>query len=194
MAVTKSDARLGRALHLAPVGAVVGQVGQGGAVAAVGLVDPGAQPRERRIGHQGHLLIEQGQPPPAHVVAEPLHDRPGERLPQHALQPRQIEARDLILQRLGGGTDDHLAPGENGGHQIGERLAGAGARLDQQALVVVEGAGDAGRHRHLSGAVLVAGEGARQAPTGAEQLAERHRDRLAFSSMPDTPKRRRSCP
>src|SRR6185369_13827510 len=124
-------------------------------------------------------------------------------------QPRQVDGGDLVLQGLGAGADDDLPAGEQGGDQIGQRLAGAGPGLDQEALVAVDGVGDPFGHRQLAGARLVAGEDlgrgaarSQQEPDvpskiAADRVARRRRSarhfwRLAFSSRPEIPNRLRS--
>src|SRR6185295_10063495 len=93
--------------------------------------------------------------------------------------------------------------------QVGERLASAGPRLDQQALVAVDRVGDPFRHRELSRTRLVTREQRRRGAAGPEQRTDAlpgrlaaiggrvvrrrgHFPRLAFSSIPEMPKRRRS--
>ena len=170
-------------------------------------------PIQLGLGDQRSLPVALAEAPPADVVREALHDGPLERRRQqagvieHRAQARQVDAGDLVLQRLGAGADDDLASRQQRRHQVGERLAGAGAGLDQQALVAVDRVGDAVRHRQLSGTRLVAGKQRRRRARRSQQRTDAlphrlaavgagtghrrgHFLRLAFSSMPEMPNRR----
>jgi hypothetical protein len=80
---------------------------------------------------------------------------------------------ELFLQghRVGG---DHRASScalspEGEGEQVGERLADAGAGLDEQAAAALQGLGDGAGHLDLSLPVLVALDAAGERAAGAEQ-------------------------
>ena len=74
----------------------------------------------------------------AQVVAAPLHAGRRERDVERLAQDRDVLEVDLFLEVLGAGRDQHPLAAEDGGHEVGERLAGAGARLGQQDAAVVE--------------------------------------------------------
>src|SRR3989304_5686935 len=69
----------------------------------------------------------------AHIVCAPLEQRHRHRRLQRIAHHRQVFLEQLVLQVLRAGRDDHLAAGEQRGNQIGESLAGAGARLDTES-------------------------------------------------------------
>ena len=211
----RADARLGRRGDVAPQRRVVGEIGQVGAIAGRRRRREREQPVQLGLRDQRSLPVAFAQAPPADVVRQPLHHRPLERRGQqpgaveHRAQAGQVDGGDLVLQRLGAGADHDLAPRQQRGDQVRQRLARARSGLDQQALVAVDGLGDPLRHRELSGARLVAGKQRRRGAAGPEQRTDAlprrlaaivgrsvrgrgHRLRLAFSSMPDTPNRRRS--
>ena len=71
------------------------------------------------------------------------------------LQERNVLEEELLLQVLGAGGDDDALAGEDGGDEIGERFAGAGAGFDDQVLAIRERGFDGFRHFELAGAVLV---------------------------------------
>ena len=132
----RADARLGLLAISRQCGLSSGRSARSARSPLLGLVDPGAQALEHRIGDQRRLAFVKRRAAGGRRSCQALHHRERERPRQHALQPRQVLARDLILQRLGRGADDDLASRQDGGHQVRQRLAGARARLDQQALVL----------------------------------------------------------
>ena len=117
----------------------------------------------------------------AEIVAASLHagrgERDAERVPQH----RQVLEEDLFLQVLGAGRDEHALAAEDRRHQIGERLAGAGAGLGEQrrrrsASTVRDGLG----HLELAGARL---EARRARPASGPSGRERRRRRVASAPL-----------
>jgi hypothetical protein len=68
----------------------------------------------------------------AEVVATTLQDREVDVDPEVLRQEGQVLAGQLVLERLGRGGYHHLLPREDGRYEVGERLAGPGARLDDQ--------------------------------------------------------------
>src|SRR5690606_216560 len=88
-------------------------------------------------------------------------------------EERDVLEEDLVLEGLGGGGDDDLLAREGGGDEVGERLAGAGARLDHGVGLVAERGEDDARHLDLLGALLVAGLDAGEPSPGTEDGKER---------------------
>ncbi len=115
----------------------------------------------------------------AHVVAAPLQHRPVEVHAEVLGEERQVLGGELILQRLGRGGDHDASIGLDRGHEVGERLAGAGSGLDHQMSLAGDRVGDERRHLPLSDAVLGIGEG-RGDP--AERVAHRASASAASSS------------
>src|SRR6185503_17323017 len=79
---------------------------------------------------------------------------------------------NLLLQVFrAGGNEDTLAA-EDGRHEVGERLSGAGPRLGEQHAAVLEGARDSRCHRALSVAGFEVGNVPRQWTTGSEDALD----------------------
>jgi hypothetical protein len=108
----------------------------------------------------------------ADVVGAALEQGHRHRHVQRRAHARQVAIEQLILQRLGAGRDDHLAPGEQRRDQIGERLAGAGARLGDQHAMAVQRLLDRQRQLELALARTVAGHGAGERPLGGEHVRQ----------------------
>ena len=64
---------------------------------------------------------------PAKIIGAALEQGDFRRQPQGACQQRHIAAKQLILQSAGARGDDHAAPREQRGNQVGKGLARAGA-------------------------------------------------------------------
>jgi hypothetical protein len=62
---------------------------------------------------------------------------------------RQVAEEQLVLQGLGPGGNDDLAPRHQGGDQVGEGLAGAGAGFGDQDIALVDGRGHRAGHALL---------------------------------------------
>lgn len=77
---------------------------------------------------------------------------------------RQVPLHELALQGQRGGRHHDALPVGERGHEVAERLAGAGAGLDQQMGAVVDRLGDGFGHGHLAGALRAAhgGDGGMQ--------------------------------
>ena len=173
-----------RRLRPGPVGHAGDQVV---AVAGGGAPGPLAQahhllPQARRAG-AGHGVgggeesvivvgVAAGHPVAAQVVLPALeqgHDRaaPGEGLDGVGGQ-RRVPGQDLPLEGQGGGGHDGalaVVDGvDHGGHEVGQGLAGARARLDEQVGARGDGPRDAAGHLPLAAAGAAA-----QAPHGPVQ-------------------------
>jgi hypothetical protein len=74
-------------------------------------------------------------------------------------QPRQVALDELVLQGEGRGGDDDALVVEHRRDEVAQRLAGAGAGLDEEVAALLHRLGDLGRHLDLAVALL-ASEGA----------------------------------
>jgi len=63
----------------------------------------------------------------------------------------KVFRRQLVLQRFGGRGDDDPLAGENGGHQVTDRLAGSGASLHDEVTAILDCRRDGGDHLLLPG-------------------------------------------
>ena len=92
---------------------------------------------------------------------------------ERLLKKRDVFIEELLLQILGSGRDDDAFARTNHRHQIGQRLAGAGARFHNQVPLFFQRLLDRLRHLQLAAAKFVGGMCARQNATGREELVER---------------------
>ena len=141
---------------------------------------PAAMLRRRPIREQ---LIEAMQ---AQVVRAPFHAGRGERDAERRRAARDVLEEDLFLQVLGAGGNQHALAAQNGGDEIGERLAGAGAGFDEQDAAGLEGAATAPRHFDLAGARLEVWKESRERAVGREMTTSLARD-LASPNGPRRP-------
>ena len=95
-------------------------------------------------------FAERFEPVQAEIVAAPLHVGGGERHVERLAKHREVLEVDLLLKILRAGGDEHALAAENGGHEIGERLARARAGFDEQHAAMLERAGH--RFGHLRAA------------------------------------------
>ena len=86
------------------------------------------------------------------------------------LQEGYVFEKKLFLKSLGPGGDDNSLTGEQGGHQVGERLAGTGAGFDDQMALIGERGFDGFGHLHLAGTEFVIGMPLGQRPATAKKL------------------------
>ena len=126
------------------------------------------------------------QPPQAEVVAAALDQHGGELQRHHAGQERDVLPHQLLLEADGVGGDDHPPPGlpsprrgriEDRRHQVGETLAHARARLDDQVLLRADRLGHRFGHRQLLGPMLVAFHAGGDPPLRAQDFAGREHRR-----------------
>ncbi len=170
-----AEAGFGARVELVPEGARLGQAGKLGAVAGFGgllplgdlvvLVDL-FQARQNGLVAQGDELVA------AEVVGAALHVADAQ-LAEQRFEKGNVAEVELILQGLGSGGDDDALAGAQGGQQVGQGFAGAGAGLDDQMAALGEGALDGLGHLELAGAVLVGQRRARQNAARREELVER---------------------
>ena len=90
------------------------------------------------------------------------------------LEKRDIFMEELFLQILGSGRNDDALAGANDRHQVGQRLARAGAGFDDQVTLFFQRLLDGLRHLQLSAAKFVGGMSARKHSARREELVERN--------------------
>ncbi len=117
----------------------------------------------------------------AGVIGAALHVTSAQRA-EVLFKEGNVLEEELLLKILGAGGDDHALAGKNRGDQIGQRLAGAGASLDDQVLFIGERGLDGFGHFELAVAIFVVGMPFGQQSPLAEELTDcerfsRHRKR-----------------
>jgi len=155
----RADARVGRRRDLGPHRIVLGEPVDLGAISRRRFVGPEREALDRLRRLAALRLVE---PAATRVVRDALQDHRAERTSDQRAQEREVVARDLILQRARAGRDDHALAARERGHEVRERLAGAGAGLDEQRPIVGERARDRRGHHALLGAILVVRDRRRQ--------------------------------
>ena len=163
----RADAVLRRRRDVVPERQVVGQVLDLGPVPGRGPAGPLGElaedaafgQRQQRAGRFRARRLEAVQ---AEVVAAPLHVRGAEVDAERLPQVRQVLVEDLVLQVPGAGRDEDAPSAEDGGHQVGQGLAGSGARFGQQHAAGLQHARRGGRHAPLARPRLERGHRARQ--------------------------------
>ncbi len=151
-----------------------GVLGDGRELAAIAAAGALGKARDRlqidhRLARRQPAIVEIAlQVVVAHVVGAALEQRDLRGQPQRIPHRGQIAMEELILQGLGAGGDERLAAVEQRGHQIGDRLAGAGAGLGDQHCVVGDGFGDRTGQFDLLRADAVSGDRAREWSVCAE--------------------------
>src|SRR5207253_5980237 len=109
------------------------------------------------------------------VIAASLHVRRGKGHVEGVAEDRQVLEEDLLLQVLRAGGNEDTLPAEDRRDEIGERLAGPGARFGEEGFLAGKRAGDGVRHEQLAGPRLEAAEG----PGDRTVEGERRGDRRA---------------
>ena len=162
---------------------VLGQILQLGAVAGVGARGPLADDRQEDVVDRGADAVRQLiELVDAQIVRAPFHVGRGERDPERLAQRGNVLEVDLFLEVLRAGGDEHALAAENRGHEIRERLAGAGAGFGEQDAAVLEDARDGRGHLDLAGARLEIGHGEGKRAAGAK--AGLHGVRVVRSPSP----------
>src|SRR5262249_754430 len=118
-------------------------------------------------------VLERVEAVQAEIVAAPLHAGRRERQPQRVAQDGQVLEKDLLLQVLRAGRDEHALAAEDRGNEIRERLARAGAGLREQNAALGEDVGDRGGHLALSVTRFESLERRGQRTPGCEDGADR---------------------
>ena len=85
----------------------------------------------------------------ADEVGATLEQRHGDRRSECLAHRRKVACKELILERLGAGGDDDFAACQQCGHEVGEGLAGAGASLDDEHFLLLDGLRDCLCHLNL---------------------------------------------
>ena len=180
-----AEAVAGVRLHPLPERLLGAGESQLATVAALGLGEPAEQLELEAEDLQAQAVAavvgggEEALPATQREVVLPsLEDRvvdPGAEQPGDG---GQLAVGELLLEVDGVGRD-HRAPAgaprpEGERHQVGERLARARPRLDEEAAGALQGLGDGARHLQLRLAVLVSLR-AGERSGGAEQLDRRRR-------------------
>ena len=161
--------------HQRPDGGILRDPRHLGDIAGAGAAGPAANVLQLLTLFSGQAKpFRQGlrEPMAAQIIGPALEQGHGNRPGQCLAYQRQIPVKQLILQVLGAGGDDHLAPGQQGRHQIGEGLAGTGAGLAYQHPTLLQNAGDRLRHLELLGALGVAGNMPGEQTVLSEDLAQ----------------------
>ena len=121
-------------------------------------------------GGEGRLAVEVLLAEEAEVVLPSLEE--GEsRLHPERLHERDVLVGELLLQRLGGGGDDHLEAAARRGEQVGEGLSRSGARFDHQRPPLRQRALDLPGHGELRGSRLERGQ--RPLELALEEIGQR---------------------
>ncbi len=107
----------------------------------------------------------------AKIVGAALHIADAQ-VAEERFEKGDITKIELILEGLGACGDDDALAGTQGGKQIREGLAGAGAGLDNKVPPLGECAFYGLGHFELAGAVLVRKRRARQDAARREKLVE----------------------
>ena len=122
-----------------------------------------------RVGVEPELLVTAGHlrhPLPADVVGPALEHRELEGHAEGSHEVGEVPGGQLILEGLGGGG--HHRPGAENQRrdQVGQALAGAGARLNDQVALAPDGVRHRLGHRRLGRSVFVLGQPGRGARQG----------------------------
>jgi hypothetical protein len=169
-----SSAKVAARVELRPDRAVFRQCPDLAAVAGFGGLLPIADDFE--IHHlfktvENGLLLAVVELLAAEVVLAPFHVAHAQRFGEVLLQKGDVLEVELLLQVLGAGGDHHALAGEDGGQQIRQRLAGAGAGFNNEVLAVDEGIFHGFGHLELPRAKLEIGMHARKHAVSREVLA-----------------------
>jgi hypothetical protein len=73
-------------------------------------------------------------------------------------EEREVLGGELVLERLGGGGDHRASTRDDRRNEVGEGLAGPGARLDDEMSTIGDGTRHGLRHLDLPGARFAGGE------------------------------------
>src|SRR5580658_640199 len=141
------------------------------------MIDLFESAQHRIAGEIVELLAAQIIVASLHVADVELAFAIGEK---RLLEERNIFMKKLLLQIFRACRDDDALAGADDRQQIGERLAGAGSRLDDQVAPFLECLFDGLRHLQLAAAKLVGGMSFREHAAGREKLVERESGSRSF--------------
>jgi hypothetical protein len=175
-AASRTDARVRSALHLRADERVFRERLELAEVSREGLVAERVEDREL----SREVAVERASAPlelvvasEAEVVGEAFEAGDVERPSEHALEQRKVVRHDLILEGAGPGGDDDARAREHARHEVRERLARAGARLDDGDALAREQVLDHLRHRELARPMRIARQ-LREEAKGAEHVVRTH--------------------
>ena len=123
-------------------------------------------------GRTNRLIAQRNQLVAAEIVRPALHVAHAQ-LAEQRFEERHVAEVELILKRFCSGGDDDALAGAQGGQQVGQGFARAGAGLDDEVAPFSEGAFDGFGHLELAGAVLVGQRRLRKNAAGREELVQR---------------------
>ena len=149
-----------------PYRRVFGNLLQLGDVAGLGAPGPVSHDLQLLGGFPGQktgLFLMQGQSIGAEIIGSPFQQRHLTRQPKGFLDQWHILEEELILQALCAGRHQRRALRQQGRHQIGQRLAGAGFRLDHQGTAGADHRIHSIRHGQLRLTGLIARQKRRKA-------------------------------
>ncbi len=174
----RAEAVLARRRHPWPHGVLLTDAGQLADVATLRRVRPRPNLGQRRRDFLAQaarvgLLLGHVEPVPTEVIGAALQQRDAHGSADRGTDRRQVAMKQLVLQRARAGGNDDLATGQQCGHEVRERLAGAGARLDHQLRAFLQRGGHVLRHLDLLRARGVARQRAGQRPVGAQDFSQR---------------------
>ena len=154
-----------------PGGVFFGELGAAGAVA--GLAEGGKaldDPQSCRDLRVAEAPVTQGtrQVHGADIVGTALEHRHGGIAAQGLPDARHVTLMELVLQLAGGGGQQHALARKQRRHQVRKGLADAGAGIDHQHGLGVDGIGNGLGHFLLAGTLPVAGILPCQRPPGPE--------------------------
>jgi hypothetical protein len=146
-----------------------------GAIAVLGAPRPLTYARQVRrhggleVAGRGAVHVETLQ---TQIVGTPFQQRDADGYRQRITNAGQVPVKQLLLQILGAGGDNHAPARQHSGDQIREGLSGAGARLTDEHATLIEGTGDGCGHLLLLWPGVKTLDGILQRPVLGEGLSD----------------------
>jgi hypothetical protein len=103
-------------------------------------------------------LAERIEAVQAEIIPSPFHVRGREGDPERLAQDAEVLEKDLFLELLRAGGDQHALAAEDRRHQVRQRLAGSGSRLDEHDPTVAQRLGHDIGHLTLGGPAFERGQ------------------------------------